>query len=197
MQLTVVHTANDWGEGIVGDFWRGAFRALRETKLLESFPGIDQQPRFHVRFSGNTDCRGRYLELVRLNGDAADMALARSIASSVERADIISASWCPTELPRSNRFLTFLQACSVLRVERGVSDPRNLFGFDGRNFDECEQCREAYRVLREPDQPWSNPLQPWFEHLDAMHGVWDFRDDNRFEYGHWFGHIISRRGLDV
>jgi hypothetical protein len=102
----------------------------------------------------------------------------------------IRCEWNTLAFPHSNRFLTFLQACTVLRARRGIRH-NDFHGGVQDAYDKCPLCRAAYEVMRAPGQPWSPALSPWFSHLDTMSGNAAYAHDDPYEYAHWFGYILT------
>lgn len=177
----------DWGQRIVKEFWWRAFDIVDEAGLAEEFPTLDGEANFHVRFFSDRS----YLELFRLKVVDQDIGLAAAIKASLLLSDVVpdSARWIPwTPAGRSNQFLTFLEACTVLRIQRGISHQHFLAG------ETRGEWARAYLEMRMLNRPWSQHLRPWIRHLDELIGQ-PVEGEDALEYGHWFGHIMSDRSL--
>jgi hypothetical protein len=190
-QLVVFHEAPQlYGEDIVWHIWRRALDLADNANLTGAFPTVSGEAHFHVRYSQDVHPdRGRSLELCRLGIHDRNSALPIEIADAAKECDtVICACWLPWSTGgRREEFLTFLQACTVLRLRDQIAHPRFLAG------EGYAERKEAYLEMRKPGEPWSSPLFPWFEFLDAS--VPD--EATRLEYGHWFGNIMSNRGLPI
>jgi hypothetical protein len=179
----------DWGQRIVREFWWRAFDIVDEAGLAKDFPTLDGVANFHGRFFSD----GSHLELFRLKVVDQDSDVLAAIKAALLLSAVVSnsAQWVPwSPAPRSNQFLTFVEACTVLRVQRGISHEDFLAG------ETREEWARAYLEMRMLGRPWSEDLRPWVRHLDAMIGQ-PVEGEDALEYGHWFGHIMSDRSLGV
>ncbi len=194
-ELVALVSSLDSQREVVKTFWWSALDELERHGIQCSCPDLHDKPLFHVRWTSRNNHSCCYIELLRLDsakwGPLLRNALEDALLSS--HASVTGYCWRDCVFKQSTEFLTFLQACTVLRVRRDIVHPCNLAGWEGPTYDQCPKCREAYEEMRKPNQPWSDILSPWFRYLDQLSVVQPTNTDNRYEYGHWFGHIVSNR----
>lgn len=110
---------------------------------------------------------------------------------ATEFDDVVCAGWLPlnfTRIQHDNVFLSFLQKLSVLRIENGIVYEKYLGNISSvKDYDKCPYCQEAYNVMMTPSSPWSEALEPWFDHFNKS----KVGANITHEYAHWFGHILS------
>jgi len=189
-QLTVDYNPDiDPFNKLVPEFWGNANSALEQEGVSMDVPEIDDIPLFHVRRTPNNSKHPPSIELFRLNSNASNRfsrlceVVNKALPSDVEFR-ITNLRWSPpVGLNQSNRFFTFIQACTILRLKRNIHAPDNLAHYNNRV--------QALAVMRNPNQPWATDLAPWFRHLDIMSCCHSYCHDNELDYAHWFGHILS------
>lgn len=189
-QLTVdFNSSVDPFKNLVPEFWLSAITALEKEGIEMGVPNLDDVPLFHVRRTPNCSLKPASIELFRLNSSATKwfsrfcVVIEGALPNQCEFG-IASPRWDSLNgFNQSNRFFTFIQACTVLRIKWNIHAPEGLAHSD-RHLD-------ALACMREPNQPWSSDLAPWFNHLDTMTGNLAYQHDNASEYAHWFGHILS------
>ena len=129
--------------------------------------GPDSRPWFHVRRRLFLNDDGRHIasiQLMRLSDIEGHHLRNLLQVAACKVPGVTSAEWQPLVFGREDgqAFFSFPQKLSVLRVSQKVCVAGELGRISrGRRYCDCEHCQLAYRIMRQPNSPWSEALQPW------------------------------------
>jgi len=177
----------------IEDLWPKLVYSLSENKDTQI--GVPTNVAwFHVRratHQGRND-----IEVLRLKSGflpVQDVESLRFLAGSY--SGINHANWQPVKFDKryDNAFLSFLQKLSVLRGKDGICYDKYLGKVTKCDYAECPYVQEAYKVMTSPNSKWSAALDPWFKYMSST----NMDEYSRYEYAHWFGHILSGWTNDI
>jgi len=201
------------GQGLVPDIvegcWATLIDMLRQTAEVLDIPSAEGGAWFHLRRSTNWSKTGGSFhaktEVLRLRqdwlGDKFEQDLKNEIKDAVQKCHGVLAEWGlpgnqgilePTGdmEPYDPHFWSFLQKLSFLRAAAGLRPyPRCLRCPPDVSYARCCLCRKADKVMR--NTPWVEPLSLWAEYTNerTLRGL--MSEDRKFEYAHWFAHLLS------
>ncbi len=172
---------------LIEDFWPKVVSFLSEIRSIDIAHPTDEAW-FHIRRAthhGRND-----IEVLRLKSGfipVGDVEKIRLLAGSY--SGINDASWqrWSPEARHDNAFLSFLLKLTILRGRYGIYYDRYLGKVTKCNYAECPYVQEAYKVMTTRKSRWSAALDPWLKYMSST----NMDDNSRYEYAHWFGHILS------
>lgn len=172
---------------LIEDFWPEVVRLLSKIRDIEIACPTDEAW-FHIRRASYSN--PNKIDILRLKRGFLAVEDVERVRLLAERYSGITHAnwnhWNPEER-HDNAFLSFLQKLSVLRERDKISHNEFLGQTPQADYDKDPGCQKAYTVMTSPNCAWSAALDPWFKYMSST----QMDNYSRYEYAHWFGHILS------
>lgn len=179
---------------IVTDFWQLIVPALNKLRSVR-VKGPEDEAWFHLRSTSRQNTEkssleyaGARIEILSLKRGSIQQEDQEKIRLYTDKySDVVSAGWWPLNFAgrHDNAFLSFLQKLSVLHVQDQIFYKKYL-GKIVADYEKCPYCQEPYKVMMNPNSPWSKALKPWFKHMSST----NMEPNRTHEYALWFGQFL-------